>query len=133
MVGIIRGDVDMYFSSVAGARSFIESNQVRALAVSSDRRIRALPDVPTVAETGVAGFAINGWYGIVGPANLPADVTAKLSKAIEDILRDPELVARLQQEGEEVAPSAAEPFGKLIRSDLEKYKAIVASAGLQAK
>ena len=133
MVGIIRGDVDVYFSSVAGARSFIESKQVRALAVSSDRRIRALPEVPTVAETGAAGFAINGWYGIVGPANLPADVTAKLSKAIEDILRDPELVARLQQEGEEVAPSAAETFGKLIRSDLEKYKAIVASAGLQAK
>ena len=133
MVGIIRGDVDMYFSSVAGARSFIESNQVRALAVSSDRRIRALPEVQTVAETGAAGFAINGWYGIVGPANLPADVTAKLSKAIEDILRDPELVARLQQEGEEVAPSVAETFGKLIRSDLEKYRAIVASAGLQAK
>jgi tripartite-type tricarboxylate transporter receptor subunit TctC len=133
MVGVIRNDVDMYFSSVAGARSFIESGQVRALAVSSDRRLRALPDVPTVAETGVNGFAINGWYGIVAPAQLSADVTAKLSKAIEDVLRDPELVARLQQEGEEIAAGTPAEFAALLRSDYAKYRAIVASSGLQAK
>jgi tripartite-type tricarboxylate transporter receptor subunit TctC len=133
MVGVIRNDVDVYFSSVAGARSFIESSQVRALAVSSDRRLRALPDVPTVAETGVNGFAINGWYGIAAPAQLPADVTVKLSKAIGDVLRDPELVTRLQQEGEEVAASTSAEFTALLRSDYEKYRAIVARSGLQAK
>jgi tripartite-type tricarboxylate transporter receptor subunit TctC len=60
MVGIVRGDVDVYFSSISGARSFIESNQVRALAVSSDFRVRAFPDIPTVSESGVAGYVVNG-------------------------------------------------------------------------
>ena len=133
MIGVIRGDVDMYFSSVAGARSFIESKQVRALAVSSDKRIRALPDVPTVAEAGINGFAINGWYGVVGPANLPVEVTEKLNKAIEKALNEPELVAHLQLEGEEVAASTPEQFATLIREDFEKYRAIVASSGLQPR
>jgi tripartite-type tricarboxylate transporter receptor subunit TctC len=133
MVGVIRGDVDMYFSSVAGARSFIESKQVRALAVSSDKRVKALPDVPTVAEGGVEGFAINGWYGIVGPAHLPADVTSKLNEAIDKALHDPELIARLQQQGEEVARGTPEQFAALLRGDCEKYRTIVASAGIDPK
>jgi tripartite-type tricarboxylate transporter receptor subunit TctC len=133
MVGVIRGDVDFYFSSVAGARSFLDSNQVRSLAVSSDRRVKALPDVPTVAEAGVPGFAINGWYGIIGPAHLPADVMARLQKAIETALHDPELTTRLEQEGEEVSGGNPEQFGALIRSDYEKYRTIVASAGVQPK
>ena len=133
MVGIIRGDTDMYFSSLAGARSFIESSQVRALAVSSDRRARALPDVPTVAEAGVAGFAINGWYGIVGPANLPPAITSRLNAALEKALTDPQLVARLQQEGEEVAGGTPGQFAELLRGDYEKYRDIVANSGLQPK
>ena len=133
MVGVIRGDVDMYFSSVAGARSFVESKQVRALAVSSDKRVRALLDVPTVAEAGFEGFAINGWYGIVGPAHLPADVTSKLNRAIEKSLSDPELAARLQQEGEEVAGGTPEQLAALLRSDYEKYRTIIENSGLQPK
>lgn len=133
MVGVIRGDVDFYFSSVAGARSFIDSKQVRPLAVSSDRRVKALPDVPTVAEAGVPGFAINGWYGIVGPAHLPAAVVGQLEKAIATALRDPELVTRLEQEGEEVSGGTPEQFGALLRADYEKYRTIVANAGVQAK
>jgi len=133
MIGVIRGDVDMYFSSVAGARSFIESKQVHALAVSSDRRLRVLPDVPTVAEAGIDGYAINGWYGIVGPANLPVEVTDKLNQAIEKALNDPELIGRLQQEGEEVAASTPGEFATLIRKDFEKYRAIVVSSGLQPR
>jgi tripartite-type tricarboxylate transporter receptor subunit TctC len=131
MIGVIRGDVDLYFSGVAGARSSIESGQVRAIAVSGDRRLAALPTVPTVAEAGVSDYAINGWYGIVGPANLPPDVTSKLNTTINECLKDPELVARLEQEGEEVVGSTPEQFAQLLGADLRKYKTIVASAGLQ--
>jgi tripartite-type tricarboxylate transporter receptor subunit TctC len=131
MIGVIRGDVDLYFSGVAGARSSIESGQVRAIAVSGDRRLAALPTVPTVAEAGISDYAINGWYGIVGPANLPPDVTSKLNTTIKECLKDPELVARLQQEGEEVVGSTPEQFAQLLDADLRKYKTIVASTGLQ--
>lgn len=131
LIGIMRGDIDMYFSSAAGARPMIESSKVRALAVSGDRRLRALPDVPTVAEAGVDGFAINGWYGIVGPANMPAEVTAKLNKAITQALKDPGLIAPLEGEGEEVAGSTPDQFGTLVREDLEKYRGIVVSSGIE--
>lgn len=131
LIGVMRGDIDMYFSSAAGARPMIESNKVRALAVSGDRRLKALPDVPTVAEAGVEGFAINGWYGIVGPANMPAEVTAKLNRAIAEALKDPGLIAPLEQEGEEVAGSTPDQFGALVREDLEKYRGIVVSSGIE--
>jgi tripartite-type tricarboxylate transporter receptor subunit TctC len=133
MIGVIRKDVDMYFSSVAGAQSFIASKQVRAIAVSSDRRVRALPDVPTVAEAGVTGFGINGWYGIIGPKGLPAEITSKLNKAIQKALTDPDLIARLQNEGEEVAGGTPEEFFMLLQGDYEKYRKIVTIAGIEAK
>jgi tripartite-type tricarboxylate transporter receptor subunit TctC len=133
MVGVIRGDVDMYFSSIAGARSFVDSRQVRALAVSSSRRVKAMPEVPTVAEAGVAGFAIDGWYGFIGPAHMPARVTSRLSNAIEKALNDPDLISRLQQEGEEVAGGTPEQFDALLRSDYEKYRTIAASIAPQSK
>jgi tripartite-type tricarboxylate transporter receptor subunit TctC len=133
MIGVIRGDVDMYFSSVAGAQSFIASKQVRALAVSSDRRVRALPDVPTVAEAGVKGFGINGWYGIIGPKGMSANLTSKLNKAIQQALTDPTLMARLQNEGEEVAGGTPEEFSALLQSEYEKYRIVVTSAGVEPK
>jgi tripartite-type tricarboxylate transporter receptor subunit TctC len=94
--GVIGGQVQMMIDAVPAMAPNVGENQVRALAVSSDKRVKALPDVPTVAEGGVEGFAINGWYGIVGPAHLPADVTSKLNEAIDKALHDPELIARLQ-------------------------------------
>jgi tripartite-type tricarboxylate transporter receptor subunit TctC len=131
LIGLLRGDVDMFFSSLTGARSFIESKQVRALGVSSDKRLAMLADVPTISEQGVRGFAIDGWYGVVGPANLPTDVTATLNAGILMALADPDLVSRLKAEGEEVVGSNPEAFDALLRSELTKYKAIVATAGLK--
>jgi tripartite-type tricarboxylate transporter receptor subunit TctC len=133
MIGVIRGDVDVYFSSIAGARSLIESKRVRPLAVSSERRVHALPDVPTVAEAGLAGFAVDGWYGIEAPAKLPPAITAKLSGAVLESLKDPQLVDRLEQEGEEVVGGTPEEFARLLRRDVEKYRTLVASAGLQPR
>jgi tripartite-type tricarboxylate transporter receptor subunit TctC len=130
MVGIVRGDVDVYFSSISGARSFIESNQVRALAVSSDFRVRAFPDIPTVSESGVAGYVVNGWYGVIGPSGLPPEVVARLEDGIHKSLQDPELVARLEREGEEVSTGTPDAFAALLRADLGRYQMIVKSAGL---
>jgi tripartite-type tricarboxylate transporter receptor subunit TctC len=130
MVGIVRGDVDVYFSSISGARSFIESNQVRALAVSSDFRVQAFPDIPTVSESGVAGYVVNGWYGVIGPSGLPAEVVARLEDGIHKSLQDPELVARLEREGEEVSTGTPDGFAALLRADLGRYQMIVKSAGL---
>ena len=93
LIGVIRGDVDMYFSSIAGARPFIESKQMRALGVSSGNRLAMLPDIPAVAEQGVRGFAIDGWYGVVGPAKLQPEVISPLVSNVQMI---PPLAASTQ-------------------------------------
>jgi tripartite-type tricarboxylate transporter receptor subunit TctC len=133
MVGIVRGDVDVYFSSISGARSFIESSQVRALAISSNFRVRAFPDIPTVSESGAAGYAVNGWYGVIGPAGLPAEVVARLEDGIRKSLQDPELVSRLKREGEEVSTGTPDAFAALLRADLGRYHTIVKNAGLSPR
>jgi tripartite-type tricarboxylate transporter receptor subunit TctC len=133
MVGIIRGDVDVYFSSMSGARSFIESSQVRALALSSDFRVRALPDIPTLSELGISGYAVNGWYGVVGPAGLPADVVGRLGDGIRKSLQDPALVSRLEREGDDVATGTPDAFAALLKDDLVRYQIIVKSVGLSPR
>ena len=130
LVGVLRGDVDMYFSSIAGARPFIESKQMRALGVSSGDRLAMLPDIPTISEQGVRGFAIDGWYGVLGPANLPTDVTATLNAGIIKALADTDVVSRLTPEGEEVVGSTPEAFDALLRKELALFGTIVATAGL---
>jgi tripartite-type tricarboxylate transporter receptor subunit TctC len=130
LIGVLRGDVDMYFSSIAGARPFIESGQMRALGVSSDDRLTTLPDMPTISEQGVRGFAIEGWYGVVGPANLPTDVTATLNAGVIKALADPDVFSRLVREGEEIVGSTPEAFDALLRRELAQYRTIVATAGL---
>jgi tripartite-type tricarboxylate transporter receptor subunit TctC len=130
LIGVLRGDVDMYFSSIAGARSFIESKKMRALGVSSDRRLTILPDMPTISEQGIRGFSINGWYGLVGPVNLPAEVTGRLNAAIVKALTDQTLIGRLRQEGEEAVGSAPQAFEAFLRSEVVHYEKIVVDAGL---
>jgi tripartite-type tricarboxylate transporter receptor subunit TctC len=131
LLGVLRGEVDIYFSSIAGARPFIESKRMRALGVSSTRRLAILADMPTVAERGVPGFAIDGWYGIAGPANLPADVMATLYAGIVKALADLDLARLLKLEGEEVVGSNPEAFAALLRGEFAKYEAIVAATGLK--
>ena len=79
----------------------------------------------------VQGFAIDGWYGVVGPANLPSYVTATLNAAIVKALADPELVSRLKPEGEEVVGSDPKAFDALLRREFTRYGTIVATAGLR--
>ena len=129
LIGVLRADVDFYFSSISGARSLIESGQLRAIGVSSEKRLSLLPDLATMSELGLAGFAIDGWYGIIGPAGLPADIVATLAAAISKALHDPELVERLKLEGEEIVASSPEAFDSALRRDVERYGRIIADVG----
>jgi tripartite-type tricarboxylate transporter receptor subunit TctC len=72
--------------------------------------VRSFPDISTVSESGIAGFAVNGWYGVIGPTGLPADVVARLEEGIRKSLQDPELISQFEREGDEVSRFAAVPF-----------------------
>jgi tripartite-type tricarboxylate transporter receptor subunit TctC len=126
---VISGDVQLYVSSIPTLLGHIKSGKMRALAVTSANRVDDLPQVPTVAESGYKGFEAVTWFGILGPANLPKDMVAKLNADINKALKDPALKAKLGAQGAEVAGSTPEQFGKLIRDENTRWEKIVKDSG----
>jgi len=125
---VIAGQVDAIFTGAPAVMPFVKSGQLRALAVSSPKRLQSLPDLPTVAESGVkelAGFEADQWYGIVAPAGTPQEVVAKLNAQINASLKAPVMKTRLQAEGAEATPATAEVFGRLIASEIERWRPVV--------
>lgn len=126
---VISGQVHLYVSSIPTLLGHIKSGKMRPLAVTSIKRADDLAQVPTVAESGYKGFDAVTWFGILGPANLPRDVVAKLNADINKALKDPELQKKLADQGADVAGSTPEQFGKLIRDDLDRWGKIVKESG----
>ena len=108
----------------------IQDNQLRALAVTGDKRFFALPDVPTVAEAGVAGYTTGSWLGLAGPAGLPADVVAALNKVVRDTLAEPATAEKIRKAGSEIVPTTPAAFKARIETDIKKWTEVVASAGI---
>ena len=129
MVGVIRGDVDVYFSSLSGARSFVQAKQAKALAVSSSFRVRTFPDGPTVSETGIADYAVNGWYGVIGPAGLPAPLVARLHDEFVKVLNRPDVRAEWEKQGAIPMVMTPDAFGRFLAEDIVKWERIVRISG----
>jgi len=121
---VISGQVQLYVSSIPTLLGHLKSGKMRAIAVTSLKRQDDLPQVPTVADT-YKGFEAVTWFGILGPANLPKDVVAKLNADINKALKDPELKKKLGDQGADVEGSTPEQFGKLIRDDMARWGRIV--------
>ncbi|HEY0837365.1 MAG TPA: tripartite tricarboxylate transporter substrate binding protein [Azospirillum sp.] len=121
---VISGQVHLYVSSIPTLLGYIKSGKMRPIAVTSARRADDLPQVPAIAET-YRGFDAVTWFGIVGPANLPKEVVAKLNADINKVLTDPELRKKLGDQGADVAGSTPEQFATLIREDMARWGKIV--------
>jgi tripartite-type tricarboxylate transporter receptor subunit TctC len=102
------------------------------LAVSSSKRLNALPDLPTVAESGYKGFEADQWYGIVAPAGTPKEIVGKLNAQINQALESSELKNRLQSEGAIAMPTTPEAFGALIVREIERWKPVVRAGQIRA-
>ena len=107
---LIGGQVQLYVSSVPTLIGHIKNGKMRALAVTSAKRADDLPQVPTIAESGYKGFEAVTWFGIAGPAKLPADVVARLNTEINKALKTPDLLKKLSDQGADVAGSTPEQF-----------------------
>ena len=108
----------------------IQDKQLRALAVTGAQRFFALPDVPTLAEAGIAGYETGSWLGLAGPAGMPADVVAQLNGAIHKLLAEPATLKKLRDLGSEVVPTTPQAFKTRLESDVAKWTGVVASAGI---
>ncbi|MES1264928.1 MAG: tripartite tricarboxylate transporter substrate-binding protein, partial [Variovorax sp.] len=130
---LLGGQIQVLFSGAPAVLGQVRNGQLRALAVSSPKRLEALPDVPTVAETGLAGYEAGLWYGFVGPARIPADVVRRLNAEIVAVLALPDIRERLLSQGVEARSTTPEEFARLLASDVARWAVVVKRAGLRAE
>ena len=128
---LLGGHIPMAALSIASGMPHIQGGKVRGLAVTSATRSPALPDVPTVAESGFAGFEANGWLGILVPNGTPPDVIAKLNGELTKVMQSAEMKKQLLAQGVEARTSTPEQFGALIKSETAKWGKIIADAGIK--
>ena len=127
---LIAGQIQLVFTGGPAVIPFVKSGQLRALAVSSRRRLEALPQVPTVAESGYKDFEADQWYGVVAPAGTPREIVLKLNAQINQALATPELKNRLQAEGAIAMPTTPETFGALIAREIRRWKPVVQACNI---
>jgi len=136
-LALLSGQVDLNFDNLATASANIKTGKLRAIAMTTARRSSAMPEIPTIAESGktvgLGRFDVDTWFGLFGPARLPADVTQRLNKAFVEALAAPDIRARLATLLAEPAPMAPEAFGAFVKAELAKYEGIVKATGAKVE
>ncbi len=131
IVDLVAGQVQMNFDTMPPVIDHIKSNRLRALAVTTPKRASQLPDIPTLDETGLKGFEMTNWYGIVAPAGVPRDIINKMSADINKALQDPGVRKRLVDVGTEIGGGTPESFDNFIKTEIAKYTKLVKAANVQ--
>ena len=126
---LLAGQVHVVFSPIPQSLELIRTGKLRALAVTTAKRVEALPDIPAVGEF-VPGYEAAGWYGLGVPRNTPAEVVSKLSEAMNAALADPKAKARLADLGVQPRPMTPAEFGKFIADETDKWAKVIRSAGI---
>lgn len=129
---LISGQVQMMFAAIPGAMGFIRNNQLRAIAVTTEKRADALPDVPTVAET-VPGYENSGWYAILAPRGVPAPIVERLYRDISAALADPRMKTRFPDLGGTDFSATPAELGKFLESEVEKWAKVIRTQGIKAE
>jgi tripartite-type tricarboxylate transporter receptor subunit TctC len=129
---VVGGHVSLYFGGVVALLPHVKAGKLNALAVSTRQRSRAAPAVPTIAEVGLPGYEVSGWYGIVVPARTPSPIIATLHTLITDVLRRVDVVSALSANGAEVVGSTPEAFGAYIDSEISRWGKVIGKAGIKA-
>ncbi|MCW5659831.1 MAG: tripartite tricarboxylate transporter substrate binding protein [Burkholderiaceae bacterium] len=132
-LALMSGQVDLTFDNLASASANIRAGKLRALAVTTQRRSSVMPEVPTIAESardfGLGDFDVDTWFGLFGPARLPAETTQRLNAAFVDAMASPEVKARAGALMAELSPTTPEQFAAFVRSELAKYEGVVKASG----
>jgi len=130
---LMGGNIQMALPTIASAVQHINAGKMRGLAVTGSSRSPLAPDLPTVAEAALPGFALEVWWGIVGPARLPAPVLKRLNEELNAVLALPDVKEVLAREGAEPRPSTPEEFGKLISADLTRWAKLIKDTNIKVE
>jgi tripartite-type tricarboxylate transporter receptor subunit TctC len=128
---VVAGEVEVCMLSLPIAAPYVKSGKMKALGISTVKRSPLLPDVPTIAEAGVAGFEFGNWHGLFAPAGTPDRIVRRLHQAVVRIFDDPEIRDLVHARGSEIIASTPEEFAATLKRDIERYRKIMLDAGIQ--
>ena len=131
VIDLIAGRVQVYFSTIPAALAHVQSGRLRGIAVTTTKRVNLIPEVPTVAESGLPGFEVVGWFGIFAPVGTPRPVVAKLNKELNDALRTPDIQQRFAGQGLIPGGGTPEELDRFLRAEIAKWGALIREAGIQ--
>jgi len=131
LVDLLGGQVDLTFSPIASSIQHVKAGRLKALGVTSSKRVPLLPDLPTIAESGVPGYAASAWYGVVAPARVPRDIIQKLNREINALLKNPEFREGMLARGAVPMGGSSEEFAAFMRQEVSKYAALVKESGIK--
>jgi tripartite-type tricarboxylate transporter receptor subunit TctC len=132
LTDLLGGQTQIMFASLVSALPHIRQSRLRALGVTSLKRAAALPEVPTISESGLRGYDVSVWMGIVAPAATPSPMIAQLNRQIATILQSPDIRERLAVQGLEAVSDSPAEFGTYIASEVRKWAAVIKQAGVVA-
>jgi tripartite-type tricarboxylate transporter receptor subunit TctC len=133
LTDLIGGQVQMGFDNLPSSIGFINSGRIRPIAVTTTKRWPGTPDIPTVAESGVPGYEVSAWFGLLAPAKTPKAIIDELQKNIAEIVAQPDVALRLYELGAEPGGNTPEEFARQIAAEVEKWKKVVAKNGLKVE
>jgi tripartite-type tricarboxylate transporter receptor subunit TctC len=128
---VVGGQIPLVYTAIATAQQYVKAGRLKAIAVSSDKRSSALPDVQTFVEGGQPGFVVASWTGIFAPAKTPRPIVERLQKEIATVLADPEVRARYATLGIEPVGNPPDRFAEQVRDDLARWEKVVKQAGIK--
>jgi tripartite-type tricarboxylate transporter receptor subunit TctC len=133
MTDMITGRLDMQFATIAPSLANIRAGQLRAIVTSGKTRVTVLPEVPTVAESGIAGYEAALWVALVAPPATPPAILARLNREVNEIIESAEGKEALAAQGLESEPGSPDAVSARIRSDIQKWRDVAAKAGIRAE
>ncbi len=129
MTALLSGEVEFSFNNIPASINYVQSQRLRALAITSSKRSPLLPALPTMAEAGVPKFETATWYGLLAPAATPRDIVAKINQAVNGIVKTPEFNKRLAQLGSDPVVESPEYFANFLKSEIERWAPVVKASG----
>ena len=133
MIDLISGQIQLMFATASTSLQFIRAGKIRALAVTTAKRTALVPELPTMIESGMPGFEVNNWYGLVAPAKTPPDIITVLNRQVRAALESPDVKESMLKQGLDPAGGTPDEFGAYIKSELAKWSKVIRASGATAQ